>query len=244
MVRLSYFRGQDLGLGFFVLQNRRVGLFMVQDRDVGAVVVQRRVRIRRQVKFTKSDHLITNTAIVLLRWQYRWWLVQSLQWLRAELIPIIVNVMILHKSVPVSLDLKQRLFGFHQSFHPLSYLKWLLLDVIQCQALLQLVALTVACTFWGTLSRLLWSALGVALQSRSLTGVVNLLWDEDWFIIILDWLVVDLMRWNQEILTVDSILLSDEVVSPIFSLYVTFLGQNTWPIFRLTTIKRGKRCLN
>ena len=143
---------------------------------------------------------------------------QSLQRLRAELIPIRVNVMILHKSVPVSLDLKQRLFGFHHSLHPLSYLKWLLLDVIKCHALLQLVALAVACAFRGTLSRLLWSAFGVALQSGSLTGVVDLLWDEDWFIIILYCLVVDLMRWNQDILAVGSILLSDEVVSPVLSL--------------------------
>lgn len=152
--------------------------------------------------------------------------------------------MILYKSVPVSLDLKQRLLGFHQSLHPLSYLKWLLLDVIHCQALLQLVALAIACAFRGILSRLLWSALGVALQSGSLTGVVNLLWDEDWFIIILDWLVVDLLRWNQDILAVGSILLSDEVVCPILCLYVTFLGQNTWPISLLPTIKRRKRCLN
>ena len=84
----------------------------------------------------------------------------------------------------------------------------------------------------------------MALQAGSLTVVVDLLWDEDWFIIILCWLVVDLMRWDQDILAVHSILLSNEVVSPILSLYVTFLGQNTWPILLLTTIKRGKRCLN
>ena len=82
--------------------------------------------------------------------------------------------MILHYSVPVSLDLKHRLLGFHQSLHLLPDLNRLLLDVVLGQSLLQLVTLAVACATRGTLSDLLWGTLRVALKARSLAGMVDL----------------------------------------------------------------------